>query len=380
MPNEYSQLCPVLFGEGAADKLPEKIAAFGGGPVLFITDPGIRGTGLVDRMADAVRAAGIDADVFDGVEADAPDTTIDACDANVLKKKAYRVLVGVGGGSSLDSAKAIAVLAENPGPVAKYFMTWQAGREVKLILIPTNSGTGSEVTPMCVIHDTVNNIKTGILRPADYAIVDPALTVSAPPKVTAYTGMDALSHAVEAYTCTAANVHSDLLALQCVRLIAQNLRAACADGKNMAARSALAFASNIAGIAFAESSVHAGHAIAHETGVVLEQPHGLICALVTPVVIEYSAPCFPERMVALAEALGVAGATPETAGKLAADAVRALARDLGIPSLKSMGIARADVVACAAGAVEHNIFINTAPKPTGVPEVEMLLGQMYDTY
>ena len=380
MPNEYSQLCPVFFGEGAADALPEKIRGFGGGPVLFICDPGIRGTGLVDRMAEAVRAAGMEADIFDAVEADAPDTVIDRCDAEMLQKKRYHVLVGVGGGSSLDSAKAIAVLAENPGPVSKYFMTWQAGREVKLILIPTNSGTGSEVTPMCVIHDTINNIKTGILRPADYAIVDPALTVSAPPKVTAYTGMDALSHAVEAYTCTAANVHSDLLALECVRLIAQNLRTACADGKNMAARSALAFASNIAGIAFSESSVHAGHAIAHETGVVLEQPHGLICALVTPVVIEYSAPCFPERMVALANAFGIADATPENAGAKAAEAVRKLARDLGIPSLKDLGIRREDVVACAAGAVEHNICINTAPKPTGVPEVAELLGQMYDSY
>ena len=379
MPNEYSQLCPVLFGEGAADQLPEKIKQFGGGPVLFITDPGIRGTGLVDRMADAVRAAGLEVDVFDEVEADAPDDVVDRCSA-LFEKKTYPVLVGVGGGSSLDSAKAIAVLAENPGPVSKYFMTWQAGRNVKLILIPTTSGTGSEVTPMCVIHDTVNNIKTGILRPADYAIVDPVLTVSCPPKVTAHTGMDALSHAVEAYTCTAANVHSDLLALECVRLIARNLRAACADGGNMAARSALAFASNIAGIAFSESSVQVGHAIAHETGVVLEQPHGLICALVTPVVIEYSAPCFPERMVPLAEALGVTDATPETAGAKAAEAVRALARDLGIPSLKSMGIAREDVVGCAQGAVDHNIFIVTAPKPTGVPEVAALLGQMYDTY
>ena len=377
MPNEYSQLCPVLFGEGAADKLPEKIQQFGGGPVLFITDPGIRSTGLADDLADAARAAGLDVDIFDAVEADAPDTQIDLAGA-LFAKKTYKVLVGVGGGSSLDSAKAIAVLAENPGPVAKYYMTWQAGREVKLILIPTTSGTGSEVTPMCVIHDTVNNIKTGILRPADYAIVDPALTVSCPPKITAYTGMDALSHAVEAYTCTAANVHSDLLALECVRLIAQNLRAACADGKNMAARSALAFASNIAGIAFAESSVHAGHAIAHETGVVLEQPHGLICALVTPVVIEYSAPCFPERMVPLAEALGATDVTPENAGAKAAEAVRALARALGIPSLKALGFKREEVVACAQGAVDHNIFIVTAPKPTGVPEVAALLGQMYD--
>ena len=169
-------------------------------------------------------------------------------------------------------------------------------------------------------------------------------------------------------------------ALEAVRLIAGNIETAVSDGRDLAARTAMAFASNIAGIAFAESSVHAGHAIAHETGVVLEQPHGLICALVTPVVIEYSAPCFPERMVALAEALGVTDATPETAGAKAAEAVRALARELGIPSLKSMGIRREDVVACAAGAVEHNIFINTAPKPTGVPEVAELLGQMYDTY
>ena len=379
MPNVYQQLCPVLFGAGAADALPDKVKELGGGPVLLICDAGIRATGMIDRLADALRAAGLDTDIFDEVEADAPDTKVDLCSA-MFEKKTYKVLVGVGGGSSLDSAKAIAVLAENPGPVSKYFMTWQAGRNVKLILIPTTSGTGSEVTPMCVIHDTVNNIKTGILRPADYAIVDPALTVSCPPKITAYTGMDALSHAVEAYTCTAANEHSDLLALECVRLIAKNLKAACEDGKNMAARSALAFASNIAGIAFAESSVHAGHAIAHETGVVLEQPHGLICALVTPVVIEYSAPCFPERMVALAEALGAVDVTPENAGAKAAEAVRALARSLGIPSLKSMGIRREDVVACAQGAVDHNIFIVTAPKPTGVPEVAELLGLMYDTY
>ena len=377
MPKEYSQLCPVLFGVGAADALPEKIQGYGGGPVLFICDPGIRATGLVDRLAEAARAAGIDADIFDEVEADAPDTKVDLASA-LFEKKHYNVLVGVGGGSSLDSAKAIAVLAENPGPVSKYFMTWQAGREVKLILIPTTSGTGSEVTPMCVIHDTVNNIKTGILRPADYAVVDPALTVSCPPKVTAHTGMDALSHAVEAYTCTAANAHSDLLALECVRLVAGNLEAACRDGKDMAARSAMAFASNIAGIAFAESSVHVGHAIAHETGVVLEQPHGLICALVTPIVIEYSAPCFPERMVPLAQALGVTDATPENAGKKAADAVRALSRALGIPTLRELGCRREDVVACAQGAVDHNIFINTSPKPTGVAEVAELLGLMYD--
>ena len=148
MPKEYSQLCPVLFGAGAADALPEKIQGYGGGPVLFICDAGIRGTGLVDKMADAVRGAGIEADIFDEVEADAPDTKVDLASA-LFEKKKYKVLVGVGGGSSLDSAKAIAVLAENPGPVSKYFMTWQAGREVKLILIPTTSGTGSEVTPMC---------------------------------------------------------------------------------------------------------------------------------------------------------------------------------------------------------------------------------------
>lgn len=377
MVKEISQLCPVLFGEGAADQLPDKIGQFGGGPVLFITDPGIRSTGLVDKLADAARAAGFDVDVFDRVEADAPDTQVDLA-SELFKKKTYKVLVGVGGGSSLDSAKAIAVLAENPGPVSKYFMTWQAGRDVKLILIPTTSGTGSEVTPMCVIHDTVNNIKTGILRPADYAIVDPALTVSCPPKITAYTGMDALSHACEAYTCSEAHQHSDLLALECMRLITKNLRAACADGKNMAARSALAFASTTAGIAFAESSVHAGHAIAHETGVVLAQPHGLICALVTPVVIEYSAPCFPERMVPMAEALGATDVTPENAGAKAAEQVRQLARDLGIPSLKSLGIRREDVVACAQGAYDHNVFINTAPKPTGVPELAELLGKMYD--
>ena len=379
MPNTYSQLCPVMFGAGTAGALADKVKEFGGGPVLCIYDGGIKASGVADGIVKRLRDAGIDTDVFDEVDADAPDTIINRA-GEIVRAKKYGVLVGIGGGSSLDSAKAIALLAEHPGPIADHYLTWQNGKDVKLILIPTTSGTGSEVTPMSVIHDTARNIKASICRPADFSIVDPELTLTVPPRVTAFTGMDALSHAVESYTSAPGYTtpHSDLLALEAVRLIAGNIETAVSDGRDLAARTAMAFASNIAGISFAESCVHAGHAIAHELGVQIEQPHGLICALVTPIVIEYCAPCMPERMVALAEALGVEGAVPETAGKLAADAVRALNARLGLPKLRELCGDREKVVACAQGAVDHNIFIVAAPRPTGVPEIAELLGKMWD--
>ena len=378
MRNAYQQICPVLFGVGVIADLPEKVRELGGGRVLCICDAGLKSAGVADRLVQSLRDAGIETDLFDEVEADAPDTIINKA-GEIVRSRDYGVVIGLGGGSSMDSAKAVALLAEKPGVIADYYLTAHMGERVKLILIPTTSGTGSEVTPMAVIHDTVNEIKAAIIRPADYAILDPALTVSVPPKVTAYTGMDALSHAVEAFTSAESclSPHSDLLALEAVRLIAQNLKTAVEDGSDLAARSALAFASNIAGIAFSESSVHAGHAIAHEAGVRLSLPHGLICALATPVVIEYYAHLFPERMQRLAAALGVETA-PEEAGAKAAAAVRALSKAVGIPSLKDLGVRREDAVDCAQGAVDHNIFIVTAPSPTGVPEIAEMLGRIYD--
>ena len=298
------------------------------------------------------------------------------------------VIVGIGGGSAMDSAKSIAVLAEHPLPISQHFTTncggMFFGKDVKLILIPTNSGTGSEVTPISVVHDMTRNVKDTILRPADLAILDPELTLTAPAKVTAASGMDAMSHAVEAYTSNGANPKSDLLALEAIRLINDNLEKACVNGKDIDARSALSFASNIAGISFADASVHIGHCAAHELGVQLEAPHGVICAIAAPCVVEFAASATPvEKMKKMAEALSLKvpeGADSEEIGKLCAAAMRELAHKVNVPSLKDLGASREQCVACAEGAVNNNWFYIMAPKEVNVEVMADFIGNMYDKY
>lgn len=383
----YQQLCPVLFGAGAAKEVGEKAKEFGAGKVLVIYDAGVKAAGLTDGVIESLNAAGLDYKIFDGILPDAPDDTVNAA-GQLAQEYAPNVIIGLGGGSAMDSAKSIAVLAENPLPISQHFTTNGGGmffgKNVKLILIPTNSGTGSEVTPISVVHDMTRNVKDTILRPADLAILDPELTLTAPAKVTAASGMDAMSHAVEAYTSNGANPKSDLLALEAVRLIAENLEKSCANGSDIDARSALSFASNIAGISFADASVHIGHCAAHELGVQFEYAHGVVCAIAAPCVVEFAASAMPvDKMKKLAEALHVEvpeGADSEAIGNLCGAAMRELSRKVNIPSLKELGATREKAVACADGAVNNNWFYIMAPKEVNVEVMAEFIGNMYDKY
>ncbi len=386
MVNVYQQLCPVLFGAGAVKELGAKVNEFGCKKVMVVCDPGVKAAGLTDDALASLEAAGIEYELYSEVLPDAPDNIINEVGLR-LQTEGFDMVVGLGGGSAMDSAKAMSVLADKPLPISRHFTTCGGGMNVsgavKLIMIPTNSGTGSESTPISVVHDMERNVKDTILRFADLAIVDPMLTVSAPPFVTATTGMDALSHAVEAYTSNNTNPKTDLMSLEAIRLIKTQLPVAYADGKNIEARTDLSFASNIAGIAFADASVHIGHCAAHELGVQLECAHGIICSITSPCVIEFAAPAMPlKKMVKLAAALDVAvpeGADSVAIGSLCANAIRELARGLNIPALSTLG-SREKCISCAQGAIDNNWFHIMAPREVTLQAMEEFLANMYDNY
>lgn len=384
MISTYRQLCPVVFGVGAVNLLAEKVKEHGGTKALCIYDSGVKAAGISDRIVRALSDAGIAVITFDEVLPDAPDSIVDRAGKLGLDEK-VDIVIGVGGGSTLDTAKAASVLVENPLPVRQYYI----GKGVRfkttkpLILIPTTSGTGSEVSLMAVIHDEETHIKDTVLRAADLAIVDPELTITVPKAVTAVTGFDALSHAVEAYTTNCTNPKADILTLEVMRLVAGNLEKACEDGRDLEARTNLSLASNLAGMAFNDAFLHFGHAIAHELGSVFHIPHGAVCALTIPEVIRFSSDVAPERTYKMAGALGAAvpvGATSVEAGELAAAHVRRLMKKLGIKSLSEQGISPEDAMNCAEGAIAHNPFVSCALKPVDAAVLRVLIRQVYENY
>jgi alcohol dehydrogenase len=383
MVTTYTQTCPVLFGVGAIEQLGEKALGLGAKKVLCVYDEGVKVSGIADRIAAILKKAGLEVAVFDQVAFDAPDTVIDE-GGRFAQKEHINCVVGIGGGSSLDTAKAISVLIENPLPISQYYF----GRAkpftvtMPLILVPTASGTGSEVTIVSVVHDVEGNTKEAVLRPGTLAIVDPQLTLTVPPRTTAATGMDALSHAVEAYTSKTCDAKSDLLAIHAINLIAKNLAAAYKDGKDIEARTNMMLASTFAGMAFNDASVHFGHAAAHAFGTTFKMAHGVGCALATPEVIEFSAEAIPERTIAIAKALGcklLENVTGKEAGDLAAQKVRNLMHETGIPSFSDMGISKEAATGCAPDAMK-NWFVINAQKEVTTEVMASLIGRMYANY
>jgi alcohol dehydrogenase class IV len=380
----YNQLCPVIFGTGAVEQLPVKVKELGGTKALCIYDNGVKAAGISDKIIAGLAAAGIEVVTFDGVMPDAPDTVINNI-GKLAQDEKVDIVIGVGGGSTLDSAKAAAILVENPLPINRYFVTTgiQFQSSTPVILVPTAAGTGSEVTLMAVLHDHELHAKNGVLKAANLAIVDPELTLTVPPAITAATGLDALSHAIEAFTSNRSNPKSDVLSLAAIKLVAENLEIAYKNGSDIASRENLSFASNIAGMAFNDASVHFGHAAAHELGVRLNVSHGVACAYTIPEVIAFSADSIPRKSVQIAEALGLKlpqGTSAEAAANAAADWIRNLMRRLRIKSLREQGISREAAVSCAQGAVENNWFVVCAPKPVDVSVMACLIGRMYDNY
>ncbi|MBR2843280.1 MAG: iron-containing alcohol dehydrogenase [Lachnospiraceae bacterium] len=381
----YQQLCPVLFGDNAVGEMAKQIAEKGYKHVFICCDAGVRKAGIVELVENALKEEGLAYSMYDEILPDTPDTVVDELAAKIAQTGAD-IILAVGGGSTMDAAKAAGVVLDNGDSIRKYMEeNGNPGFVVKtpVYAIPTNAGTGSENTPMCVIHELSTDTKKVVLRPAELAVLDPKLTVSCPKSVTVYSGFDALSHAVEASTSVAPNPRDMLLALHAIRLIVNNLPIAMNEPENLEARTNLLFASNIAGIAFATMSVHIGHCFDHEAGVKFHMEHGHCCALSIPETLRIVAEDKPAEILQIADAMSVTipeGTGAKEAADLVADRVRNLMRECGIKPLKECGVSKEDAIAIAQDALDHNWFHVMCPGDVSREKMERYIANIYDNY
>lgn len=346
----YNILAPVTFGSGAVAETGDVCQRLGTKKALIVTEKALIKLGLVKKVTDSFDKAGIEYAIFDGVEQDAPDYVI-AAGADAAKALGADTVVGVGGGSSLDTAKAVSVLTASGLTVEEFLVPGPPVDHPKLItvMIPTTFGTGSESTQIAVINNTKTHYKTGVGVVPSAAIVDPALTLGLPRGITVYTGMDAFSHAVEAL-CSAMgeNPHSDLLAYDAIDRIVKWLPVAAEEPNNLEARENLAIASNFAGIAFADAIVNLGHAMAHAIGSGFHIPHGVACAWVTPVVLEFMSTVCGDKYRRAAQSMGldVSEDSPADVGRKCAEWVKEFMKKLGVPTSTSFGLKKEDFLSC----------------------------------
>lgn len=348
----YTQLAPVLFGNDTVARAGETVKHLGCKKVMLVTDKGVLEAGAAGKVRHVMEQSGIEVVLWSEAETDCPEESVKKA-AAIGRCEGIDGVVGVGGGSVLDTAKAVSVVVPNDNQVLEDIILYLTGQKdyanapVPVIEIPTTAGTGSESTFVAVVTSEKLDCKIGLPVPPAYGIVDSGLMKTVPPYITAFTGMDALSHANEALTEQKNTPHSDLLAYEAIRLVGENLPAAVKDGNDMDARDNLAFASSIAGIAFNESGVHIGHSAAHALGHLYHVPHGVCCANMTPAVIRFAAKTYPQKMKRLGRLMGanITSDNPETIGKEAADAVRTFARAVGVQSFKELGLTKEQVLA-----------------------------------
>ncbi len=375
----------VLFGAGVASQTGDYVERFDADTVLVVTDSGVRDAGVLAPILESLSAAGKTYEIFDGVKPDPTDTVVHAA-ADAYDDADADLLLGVGGGSSMDTAKAASILTTNDGHILDFTGSGNVPNATPpSIYIPTTSGTGSEVGHWCIVKDSETNIKEEIgdvKLLADLALIDSDLTKSAPPPVKAATGMDVLTHAVEAYVSIKAQSQTSALALDSIEKVGANLvRAVEYRGGDDDALAKMARASTQAGMAFNGAGLGAVHALSHQVGGKFGVPHGLANAIILPYVMEFNLPQVPEKMVEIAAALGESIDEDEPARKEGYKAVRAtrqLADDVRIPrTLESTAAKREAIPELAEQALSDGSLTGN-PRITTQDDMERLLERAFD--
>lgn len=367
----------LLVGPGSSGRLGQAIAGFGHRKILIVTDSIISKLGLLKDLTDALTAGGAQFVVFDEITPDAPIPLIEK-GIEFFEEQGCDAIVAFGGGSSMDASKAIAVAVANPKPLNQLAGYLKGLRTpIKIYAVPTTAGTGSEVTVAAVISDPVTHKKLVIVDPRmvpKMAALDPTLMTGLPPAITAATGIDALTHAVEAFVGNWTTSYSDGMALSAVSLIFENLRTAYTNGTDLAAREKMSLASTYAGFAFTRANVGYVHAIAHQFGGLYHTPHGLANAIMLPHVLKYSHPAIIPRLALLAVAakVGAEGESEELLAQKFLDAVDQLNHDLGIPTTLA-ALREADIPKLAAAACHEAHTGYPVPRYMSQAECEALI-------
>ncbi len=374
---EFATTHRVLVEAGSAGRLPDICRERGASRVLLVTDPGIRSTPLLGPVEDSFRQADMSLVVFDQVSADPADSIV--LDAAKQAREAHADLViGFGGGSSMDVAKLVALLAHPDATQSLsdiYGVGLATGPRLPLIQVPTTAGTGSEVTPVAIVT-TGATTKAGVVAPSllpDLALLDAELTLGLPPHVTAATGVDAMVHAIEAYTSAhKKNPYSDMLAREALRLLGDNLVTAVHDGTNLEAREACLLGAMMAGQAFANAPVAAVHALAYPLGGHFHIPHGLSNSLVLPEVLRFNTPVAAPLYAELAPILSDRGFEDASGGAaVLIDALETLIDAVGLPvHLRDAGVSEDSLEMLAADAMlQQRLLVNN---PREVSESDAL--------
>ncbi len=368
----------TILGKNVINTLGQEAKALGGSRVLIVTDPGVIKSGLIAGPLKVLESQGLTVEIFHQVESDPPVRIVDAC-IQTIREKNYDLVVGIGGGSALDVAKGAATLAPN-GLKALEFVGIDTvpKRGLPKILIPTTAGTGSEATRVFVMTDETDNTKKVVYSNyllADVAILDPLLTLSLPPGVTADTGMDALVHAIEAYVSINTNPYAELFSLAAISLIAHNLPKAYAKGSNAEARYNLLLAANLAGTAFTSGGLGAVHGLAYVLGTEYHLSHGRSNAVMLPHVMAYNLSGDFQKYAQIASAMGepVAGLSNWDGARKSVEAVKKLLEVINIPyDLTAYGVSKSDLPKLVAGGLKQSRLFITNPRDLSEKDVEMI--------
>lgn len=347
-----------IMGNGCLDEAMTAISNYGFRKALIVTDAGLAKAGVATLIAEKLALQDIDSVIFDGAKPNPSIANVEA-GLKVLKQHQCDFVVSLGGGSPHDCAKGIALCATNGGHIRDYEGVDQSAKpQLPLVSINTTAGTASEMTRFCIITDEERHVKMAIVdrnvTPL-LSVNDPQLMVAMPKGLTAATGMDALTHAVEAYVSTAANPITDACAIKAMQLISQNLRQAVCDGKDLTARENMAYAQFLAGMAFNNASLGFVHAMAHQLGGFYDLPHGVCNAVLLPHVQTFNAHVCAARLTDVAHALGadIRGLSPEEGAQAAIAAIRTLAKDVEIPAgLRDLGAKVDDIPMLATNALK----------------------------
>lgn len=370
----------VRFGEGIHKQLGTILKdEMGFSKVFVATDKGIVATGIIDKVKEGLDKGGIAYEIYDEL---IPDPTIEVVDeaADVLRQSGADVVLAVGGGSPIDTAKAMCMLQTNEGSVRDYLFggSKQVTREtMPLVCIPTTAGTGSEMTAASVITNNQDKTKVSVTHEnliPRMAFIDPELQMGMPPFITATTGMDALTHAIESYVSLNAEPISDAMGIAAIRMISENIRLATADGSNKFARTNMAIASTIAGVAFMNGGLGVVHGIAQTIGAVAHVAHGVANSLLLPYCMERNVVGNLEKFRNIAIAMGenIDGLSEREAAQAAVDAVFQLAEDLKVPmKLKDVGVTREMFPEIIEGTMEYRLLgVNPCKlKPSDIEEI-----------
>lgn len=373
----FRQPAFVRYGFGVSSAAGEETRELGLARVLVVTDEGVRGAGLLDGVVASLEEADVAYEIFDEVEPNPSVETVEAALAHLQEMEADGV-VAIGGGSSMDTGKTAAFLTTNGGKVTDYAGVGKVKVPgIPCIAIPTTAGTSSEVTNNTVVTDHSQHYKFGIVSPnaaATRALIDPGLTTTMPPTLTAATGMDALTHALESYTTKGAYLLTEALALEAIRLIGRWLPVAVEDGEDRRARERMMMACLLGGIAFNNSWLTNVHAMSHPVSAWYDTPHGVANAILLPHVMAFNVDYAPEKFADVARALDAdtTGMSTEEAAHTSVEKVRTMNRQLSIPpNLSSVGVDREHIPDMATDAMKSgNVKLN--PRPTGYEDVVAL--------